>query len=155
MRPAEPSVVAVIPAFNETGYVGKVVTEVRKLVDKVVVIDDGSTDGTGDEARLGGACVFRHLINRGLGGSIITGLRAALRLGADVIVTLDADGQHMPRQIADVIGPILRNEADFVIGSRLIKSEGMPVSRIIANRVADLCTWVLFGVKVGDSQSGF
>ena len=155
MTPAEPSIIAVIPAFNEAGHVGKVVSDVQSFVDKIVVIDDGSTDSTGDEARLRGACVFRHLVNRGLGGSIITGLRAAIRLGADVIVTLDADGQHVASEITEVIGPILRNEADFVIGSRLIKTKSIPLSRIVANRIADFCTWILFGVRVRDSQSGF
>src|SRR5262245_57431376 len=135
--PSSAKVIAVIPAFNEAGHVGKVVVDARRYASQVVVIDDGSRDNTAEEARQAGAVVFRHVINRGLGGRIIPGWRAALRLGADVIVTLDADGQHVAAEIADVARPILNNEADFVIGTRLTNTKGMPFTRIIANRIAN------------------
>jgi glycosyltransferase involved in cell wall biosynthesis len=99
--------------------------------------------------------VYRHLVNRGLGGGIATGLRAALEAGADIIVTLDGDGQHVPEEVVELAAPIQKGEADLVIGSRMLDPEGMPVLRRIANRFASLCTWVLFGVRVSDSQSGF
>lgn len=150
-----PRVVAVLPAYNEAGHVGKVVHAVRPFVDAVVVVDDGSRDTTSQEARAAGAIVLRHLVNRGAGGSTMTGLKAAARLGAEIVVTLDADGQHLPEEISKVIAPIERGEADFVIGSRLLQPKGMPHSRLLANRVADLCLRVLFGVQVCDSQSGF
>ncbi len=150
-----PRVVAVLPAFNEAGHVGKVVRAVRPYVDAVVVVDDGSRDTTSQEAREAGAVVLRHLVNRGAGGSTMTGLKAAARLGAEIVVTLDADGQHLPEEISRVIAPIERGEADFVIGSRLLQPKGMPRSRLLANRVADLCLRILFGVQVCDSQSGF
>ncbi len=148
-------VVAVIPAYNEAGHVGDVVRATKAFVDEVVVVDDGSRDATAREATEAGARVYRHLINRGLGGGIATGLRAALSLGADIIVTLDADGQHLPGEIGDVVMPIVRGEADFVIGSRLLNPVGMPLVRRVANRIADLCTQILFGVRLNDSQSGF
>jgi glycosyltransferase involved in cell wall biosynthesis len=147
--------VAVIPAYNEAGHVGNVVRAVKALADDVVVVDDGSSDGTSVEARAAGAHVYRHLVNRGLGGSVATGLRAALRLGADVIVTLDGDGQHVAAEIVDVAAPVLRGEADFVIGSRMLDPKGMPLVRRLANCLANVCTWILFGVRVSDSQSGF
>lgn len=147
--------VAVIPAYNEAGHIGPVVRAVRQFANEVVVVDDGSADATGAEACAAGARVYRHLVNRGLGGGIATGLRAALEAGADVIVTLDGDGQHVPAEILDVIAPIRKGEADFVIGSRMIDPEGMPLVRRVANRCANLCTWVLFGVRVSDTQSGF
>jgi glycosyltransferase involved in cell wall biosynthesis len=150
-----PKLVAVIPAYNESGHIGEVVREVRALVGDVVVIDDGSSDGTAAEAKASGAHVYRHLVNRGLGGSIATGTRAALRRGADIIVTLDGDGQHVPAEIDVVAAPVRRGEADFVIGSRMLDPEGMPIMRRVANRFANLCTWALFGVRVTDSQSGF
>jgi UDP-N-acetylglucosamine---dolichyl-phosphate N-acetylglucosaminyltransferase len=151
----KPKVIAVIPAYNEAGHVGAVVAKTLTLVDEVVVVDDGSRDSTSEEARAAGAYVCRHLVNRGAGGGTVTGLRAALERGADVVVTLDADGQHVSEEVREVIAPILRGEADFVIGSRLLNPGGMPLSRLIANRIADLCAWVLYGVKVQDSQSGF
>ncbi len=134
---------------------GDVVTSTLNFVDQVVVIDDGSSDETYAAARSAGARVYRHVVNRGLGGAIATGLKAALALDADIIVTLDSDGQHLPEDIAPVIAPILAGDVDFVIGSRLINPRGMPLSRRAANRIADLCTSVLFGVSVCDSQSGF
>lgn len=153
--PDRPKLVAVLPAYNEAGHVGEVVRALQPLTDAVVVVDDGSSDATAEEARAAGARVYRHIINRGLGGAIATGLRAALQLGADVIVTLDADGQHVAEEGLDVAAPILRGDADFVIGSRLLNPQGMPFSRRIANRIADLCTGIMFGVHVRDSQSGF
>ncbi|MGH7572004.1 MAG: glycosyltransferase family 2 protein [Gemmatimonadota bacterium] len=147
--------VAVIPAYNEAGHIGPVVRDVREFADAVIVVDDGSGDSTGAEARAAGARVYRHLVNRGLGGGIATGLRAALEAGADVIVTLDGDGQHVPAEVLELAAPIRKGEADLVIGSRMIEPGGMPFLRRIANRCANLCTWVLFGVRVSDTQSGF
>jgi glycosyltransferase involved in cell wall biosynthesis len=150
-----PKIVAVIPAYNEAGHVGEVVRSVSDHVDHVVVVNDGSRDQTAEEARSAGAFVCSHLVNRGLGGGVATGLQAALWLGADIIVTLDADGQHVPHEVREVTGPIVRGEADFVIGSRLMNPKGMPLVRRLANRAADLCTRLIFGVRVNDSQSGF
>ena len=148
-------IAAVIPAYNESSHIGEVVRKTLPLVDEVLVVDDGSSDETSYAAACAGAIVFRHIINRGVGGATATGLKAAVMREADVIVTLDSDGQHLPEEIPKVIAPILAGEADFVIGSRLLDPTGMPVSRQIANRTADLCTNVLFNVKVHDSQCGF
>lgn len=147
--------VAVIPAYNEAGHIGSVVRAVRPFADEVVVVDDGSGDATSAEALAAGARVYRHLVNRGLGGGIATGLRAALRMGADIIVTLDGDGQHVPEEVINVAAPIRNGEADFVIGSRMLDPRGMPFLRRVANRCANVCTWALFGVHVSDTQSGF
>ncbi|MGH7544435.1 MAG: glycosyltransferase family 2 protein [Gemmatimonadota bacterium] len=147
--------VAVIPAYNEAGHIGPVVRAVRKFADEVVVVDDGSVDGTSAEARAAGARVYRHLVNRGLGGGIATGLRAALEAGADIVVTLDGDGQHVPSEVLEVAKPIIKGEADLAIGSRMLDPHGMPFVRRVANRCANLATWALFGVHVSDTQSGF
>jgi glycosyltransferase involved in cell wall biosynthesis len=148
-------VIAVIPAYNEAGHVGAVVEAALAVVHEVVVVDDGSQDATAAEARAAGAYVCRHLINRGVGGATMTGLQAALERGADIAVTLDADGQHLAGEITAVVDPIRRGEADFVIGSRLLEPRGIPRSRLLANRIADVCAWMLYGVRVHDSQSGF
>ena len=154
-KPERPKLVAVIPAYNEAGHVGKVVKASKAFVDEVLVVDDGSTDGTCLEASAAGARVFRHWVNRGVGGATATGLRAALQSGADVIVTLDADGQHLPEEIPRVVAPVLNGTADVVIGCRLLNHKGMPLLRVVANRIADACTWLLFGVYLSDTQSGF
>jgi glycosyltransferase involved in cell wall biosynthesis len=153
--PSEQRLVAVIPAYNEAGHVGKVIRAVQPFVDQVIVVDDGSWDATATEAAEAGASVCRHPINRGLGGAIATGLKAALHFSPDIIVTLDADGQHQAEDIQAITKPIWTGEADFVIGSRLIVPKGMPPFRRLANRIADCCTALIFGVYVNDSQSGF
>lgn len=160
----------VIPAYNEEKTIGDVVRQCKILDTNptILVVDDGSKDQTGDRAREEGAIVVRHPINRGLGAAISTGLEAALRLGADIIVTLDADGQHDPSEVAALIQPIERGEADVVIGSRFLKVQSekckvqscssnfkIPTIRKIANAVGNMVTAFLFGIRVTDSQSGF
>lgn len=148
-------VAIVVPAYNEA----RTITDVLRALhqhgfQRIVVVDDGSRDGTGEIAHREGAIVVRHLFNLGFGGALGTGIAAALRLRPDIIVTCDADGQHDPGDIAPLIRPIERGEADVAIGSRLINPEGMPWSRRLANRIANLVTFVLLGVRANDSQSG-
>lgn len=174
--------VVVIPAHNEERTVGDVVQRVREIVPHVLVIDDGSTDATGDRARAAGAVMVRHTVNRGLGAALGTGFAAVLSVsfrGAaeesrsierpDIIVTMDADGQHDPADIPALIAPIVRGEADMVIGTRFrlspssgggvgggaLSERGAPLSRIAANRTANLVTRALFSVQCSDTQSGF
>jgi len=145
---------ALIPAFNEATTIAEVLESVRTQVDIVLVVDDGSSDRTGEIARGRGAIVVRHAINRGLGAAIGTGFEAAQRLGVDVVITLDADGQHDPEEIGKFI-EAFEQGADMVIGSRLLQSQGMPWHRVLANKVGNLVTFLLFGAWVTDSQSGF
>ena len=147
--------IAIIPAYNEASHVGDVIRATLEYVDEVLVVDDGSSDETAAESEAAGASVYRHIINRGVGGATATGLRAAVQRGAEIIVTLDSDGQHLPSEIPQVIAPIIEGTADFVIGCRLLDPTGMPWSRQMANRAADLCTSILFNVQVHDSQCGF
>lgn len=142
-----------IPAYREASQVGAVVEGCRPY--PVIVVDDGSPDATASVAAAAGARVYRHLVNRGAGAATATGLKAALQNGHSVVVTLDADGQHLPAEIPRLVEPILAGEADFVIGSRLLDPTGMPLLRRAGNRVANLITWGLYGVRVTDSQSGF
>ncbi len=148
-------IIAVIPAFNEATHVGAVVSRARPFVDRVVAVDDGSADGTSEAAARVGATVLRHAVNRGLGAALGTGFAAARRLGADAVVTLDADGQHEPEEIPR-FAEALREGADVVIGSRLLGNcAPMPWHRVAANRLGNLATAVLYGAWVTDSQSGF
>jgi glycosyltransferase involved in cell wall biosynthesis len=113
-----PLVVACIPAFNEGRGIGGVVVRAVRYVDRVVVCDDGSVDLTGAIAEGLGAVVIRHERNRGKGAALRSAFLRARELGADVVVMLDADGQHDPEEIPGLIEPILRGEADMVVGSR-------------------------------------
>lgn len=148
-------VVALIPAYNEEQAIADVLQRVRPFVHEVIVVDDGSHDRTGEMARASGATVVRHAINRGLGAAIGTGFATALLRGADVVVTLDADGQHDPAEIPTFLAAV-EGGAEVVIGSRLLNSRAsMPLIRQIANVIGNVLTYVLFGAWVTDSQSGF
>ncbi len=146
--------IVVIPAYNEESTLAQVLERVRPRVDEVIVVDDGSRDATGVIARQGGACLVRHVINRGLGASLGTGFAAALRRGGEAVICLDADGQHDPEDIPRFL-EALDDGADVVIGSRLLEPEGMPKHRQLANWVGNLVTFFLFGAWVTDSQSGY
>src|SRR3989338_3249144 len=108
-------IVAILPAFNEEKTIGAVILKLKNYVSQIIVIDDGSKDRTSQIAKEHGALVYRHLINRGLGGALGTGIKAGLQNEADIIVTLDADGQHDPAEISELIKPIMNGEADAVI----------------------------------------
>lgn len=146
----------ILPAYSE----GKVINEVIKSIQKegyfnIIVVDDGSNDNTYEQAKSTGVIVLKHSINRGKGAATQTGIDAAKLLDADIIVTMDSDGQHNPKDIKKLLKPILDNEADVVIGSRMINNKDMPKSRVIMNKIANLITYIFFGVMVTDSQSGF
>jgi len=151
-----------LPAFNEAQVIGKVLTNTKKALKKVpgfrvrlVVVDDGSQDKTSLEAKKAGAIVLRHVLNRGLGGALSTGLAYAKKHQADIMVTIDSDGQHDPNDIIKGLKPILANQADVVIGSRLLGQKGMPWDRILISRAGSLITFFLFRIWTSDSQSGF
>ncbi len=150
----------VIPAYNEEQVISEVLEAVPERIRGVsriekIVVDDCSDDETGTCARRAGAKVLRHLINRGLGGALSTGLEFAKRNDFDITVTLDADGQHDPSEIPKLIQPILSDQSDFVVGSRLLEKGEMPLVRTLANRIGNVVTFLLYGVWTTDSQSGF
>ena len=146
----------VIPAFNEGSVIQDVIKEVRDAgYENIVIVDDGSSDDTYKKARDAGTTTLHHKINRGKGAATKTGIEAAKLLEADIIVTMDGDGQHDPKDIKSLIEPIIKNECDVVLGTRLKKTKGMPWYKIAANHVGNFFTWYLFGLWVTDSQSGF
>lgn len=147
-------IITIIPALNEEKTIGSVVEEARKHSSEVLVINDGSNDNTARIAQEKGAIVYSHIINRGVGGALKTGFRAALLNQADIIVMLDADGQHDPSIIPALIQPLLEGSADAVLGSRLLNPGKMPFLRRFYNKTANFITFILFGVKTTDSQSG-
>jgi glycosyltransferase involved in cell wall biosynthesis len=147
-------VIAVVPAYNEEQTVAGVIRALQPVADAVIVVDDGSTDDTAAVARRAGAQLIRHTMNRGLGAALGTGIAAARELGAEVIVTFDADGQHQAEDFPRVCAPILAGEADCVLGCRTLEREKMPPSRQLANWIGNALTWALFGLWVQDSQSG-
>lgn len=152
-------VIAVIPAYNEAARIGAVLERVRPLVDELVVVDDGSADDTFAVARATGVVALRHAINRGQGAALKTGTLAALERGADVVVHLDADGQHDPGTIALLVEPIGKGEADVAFGSRFlgVEAEGMPFSRRLLLQAARVFSAMALGISrsVTDPQSGF
>jgi glycosyltransferase involved in cell wall biosynthesis len=155
MSSHKPFVVACIPAYNEELTIAKVVLRARKHVDKVIVCDDGSTDMTSEIAEACGADVIRHERNMGYGAAIGSLFKRGREIGADILVTLDADGQHDPDYIPKLIEPVMRGEADIVIGSRFLADEAeVPAYRRIGIRIIN---WVTRhgSNKISDSQSGF
>ena len=173
----KPKVIVAIPCLNEEQFIGDIVTSARAFADMVIVIDDGSTDHTSEAAQAAGAHVIRHKAKQGAGAAIRSAVKAAKKYDADVLVTLDGDGQHNPDEIPQVLAPILRGEADLVIGSRFLQpnlnksqqistnlNKSQPIS-INLNHAPkyrkfgiDVITWLYnFGskVRVSDSQSCF
>lgn len=149
----------VIPAFNEETTIRKVIEAMpRKIVDRVIVVDDASTDGTAAIARSTGATVVRHGRNLGVGAAIKSGYSKALDLGARISVVVAGDGQHDPQEISTLIQPILDDEADYVVGDRLSvrpRTNDMPTHRYLGNRLLTYLTRKITGLDVRDSQCGF
>ncbi len=148
-----------LPAFNESETIKDVISRIPKRLPllksiKIVVIDDGSLDSTSKKARIKGVRIVRHIINRGLGASLKTAFIIAKKSKVDILVTIDADGQHNPKDIKRLIGPIVKSQTDVVIGSRLLKKTNMAVERKIINFAANIITFLLTGVWSSDSQSG-
>lgn len=147
----------VLPAYNEGKVIKKVIQDIQaEGFKKIIVVDDGSTDNTYSEAKSTGVITLSHPINRGKGAATQTGIDACKLLDADIIVTMDSDGQHNPKDIKAMIEPIQKKEADVVIGSRFVgETNDIPKSRIMMNKVGNLVTYIFFGAMSSDSQSGF
>lgn len=145
-----------VPAFNEERTIAKVVIMAKKYADHVIICDDGSDDMTGEIARSLGAEVIRHDHNRGYGAALSTLFNKARQLGADIVITLDGDGQHDPAYINEVIEPIASNEADLVVGTRFYgrTTFGIPIWRKVAILIVNRLTLAATGKKFSDTQSG-
>jgi glycosyltransferase involved in cell wall biosynthesis len=149
-------VVAIIPAHNEERFIGSVVLMTRRFADTVIVVDDGSSDATAEVAAAAGAKVLRHQQNQGKAQALNTAFQAARETTAQAVVTLDADGQHRPEELEAVVAPVLRGEADVVIGSRyLAHTCQVPRHRVWGHRFFNWLTQTTSGVRATDSQSGY
>lgn len=147
----------VIPAYNEEKVIQDVIREIQAAgYRNIIIVDDGSTDRTHEKAlAMPDVVVLRHRLNRGKGAATKTGIEAAKTFAADIVVTMDGDGQHDPQDIARLTEPLKDKRADVVLGTRLKDPKGMPWYKIWQNRVGNLVTWYLYGLYVSDSQSGF
>mgnify|MGYP001160175526 FL=1 len=154
---APQNLTVILPAYNEEVSIGSIVLLSRLYADNVIVVDDGSSDRTAEIARKAGAEVIVHEVNRGKGEALKTGFTAAANLGADIIVTMDSDGQHNPADIPKLVDPIIRGEADIVNGSRYINGldRNTPAYRRFGQKILDRFTNLNSGLKITDSLSGF
>jgi glycosyltransferase involved in cell wall biosynthesis len=151
-----PRVAAVIPAYNEERFIGSVVLKTLQHADAVIVVDDGSTDSTAQIAEAAGARVVRHSQNHGKGEALNTGFRTARELSPQVVVTLDADGQHSPEEMARVVAPVLQDKADIVVGSRYLDNNSrVPMHRVWGHLAFNFVNRLASGVSLSDSQNGF
>jgi len=149
-------IVVIIPAYNEERFIGSVVLKLLKYPLTLIVVDDGSSDETAAIAQAAGATVIRHSSNLGKGQALNSGFEEARRLQPAAIVMIDGDGQHLPEQLADMVRPVLNEEADIVIGSRYLqKGCQVPRHRVIGHWFFNQVTRAASGVSVTDSQSGY
>lgn len=148
----------ILPAYNEEQTVDEVMRELISLGLNLVVVDDGSTDNTYSIVRNllklypSQVSLYKHPLNRGLGAAISTGIKASLTHNSDIIVTFDADGQHHAQDLIPLCQPILKGEADVVIGKRNFKE--MPFRKKFGNVVMNIITIIFYRKSVEDSQSG-
>jgi len=150
-----PRVAAVIPAFEEAATVADIARRAQRHAHLVIVVDDGSADGTAEALTGLGVTVLRHERNLGKGASLADGIACALDAGADAVVTLDADGQHEPEDIPRLLHAWRAHAGDVIVGARLRHPERAPRARKRANRVADFWIGWAAGQPIDDTQSGF
>lgn len=152
-------ILVIIPAYNEAANIASVVYEIKKYLKEaeILVIDDGSSDNTAEYALKEKTIVLTHPFNMGIGVSFQTGCQFALKLDYDYIVRIDADGQHEPKFIHDILNPLKNDEADIVIGSRFLgKSEFKSTScRLIGIKIISFFLSAITKKMVTDSTSGF
>jgi glycosyltransferase involved in cell wall biosynthesis len=145
----------VVAACDEEAVVGEVIRELTAYFDNVIVVDDGSRDETAERASAAGAWVLRHVVNRGQGAALQTGIAYALRRGAEALVTFDADGQHTAADLPYLVEPILSGRADFVLGTRFLgNADAVPLGRRALLGAGVLFTWLTSGLRLSDTHNG-
>jgi glycosyltransferase involved in cell wall biosynthesis len=145
----------VIAAYNEAEAIRHVVDGVRGKCENIVIVDDGSTDDTTQRLRGCNVFLLRHVVNRGQGAALQTGIEFALARGADIIVTFDADGQHDSNDIPAMLRPILAGECDVTLGSRFLgRAHGIPFSRKLLLKAGVLFTRTISRTHVTDIHNG-
>jgi len=148
----------VIPAYNEGDKLIGVLEKAISLADNIIVVDDGSDQKKMAEINfknISGKIIFlRHRINLGKGAALKTGCEAAIKLGAEIIVLMDADGQHKPEDIPRFVDKLKKDNLDIVFGSRQIGHD-MPLMMMLGNKFLSITSSLLFGIYISDTQSGF
>ena len=145
-----------IPAYNEEKNIAKIIVKLKKTVDQIIVCDDGSTDSTSEIAESLGATVVKHTKNSGYGMAIRSIFLKSREINADILVTLDADGQHKIEDINKIIKPVVDGEADISIGSRFLKEDNnTPGYRKLGVKIITKVTNSSLSEKITDAQSGF
>ncbi|MGX8694383.1 MAG: glycosyltransferase family 2 protein [Methanobrevibacter sp.] len=158
MSDSRDEIFVVVPAYNEEKTVSQVIEGIAEEGYNVVLVNDGSKDNTlnlaieSKKKYPNQIFIVSHVINRGLGAALKTGMETAIRKGAKYILTFDADGQHAIEDIAKVVKPLQEGKADACIGARPLKD--MPISKSFANFVMNFLTLIFYGRNVRDSQSG-
>jgi polyprenyl-phospho-N-acetylgalactosaminyl synthase len=147
----------VIAAYNEAKNVAQVVKDVKAAGYKwVVVVDDGSKDATYTAAKKAGADTLKHVINRGQGAALRTGINYAVEHGADYVVTYDADGQFIAGEIDKVLKPVIEGRRDVTLGSRFLgRAKNISTSKRFVLKLGALVTYIFSGIKLSDSHNGF
>lgn len=155
-------VVVTIPAYNEEKTIRKVIRNIKEIMDregynyKIMVIDDGSTDSTAEIAKKEGVIIHSHPYNYGLAETFKTEMEKILEMDSDIIVHIDADGQYEPAEIPKLIQPIIKGEADFVLGSRFKGSiEKMSFLKRWGNKAFSRVISKITGIRITDAQSGY
>jgi glycosyltransferase involved in cell wall biosynthesis len=148
-------IAAVIPAYQEARHVADVARRARAQLENVLVVDDGSSDETAEQARSTGVEVLVHPENRGKGEAIKTGLRFWLERGIEYIALLDADGQHLPEEIKRFTDAAAQNDAKIFLGTRMRDTASMPLIRRIVNRYMSRKISRVCGQEIPDTQCGF
>lgn len=147
--------ICIIPAYNEATRIAAVIASASVYVQKVVVVDDGSSDATATVAKKAGAYVVSHVENCGSGAATMTGILAARALGAMSIILIDGDGQHDSHDIPRMLEPIKSNKADIVFANRFGQKNSIPSIRRLFNFIGNMLTFLVTGSWVPDSQCGF
>jgi len=144
-----------LPAYNEAQTIGCIISEARTYIESIIVIDDGSSDNTAQIAREQDVVVLQHEVNRGKGMALRTGFEYALEQGYEIIITMDSDGQHEPADIPRFLARLQENNADILIGARVLERRRMPLHRRLNNKlISKVGSWFC-GQKIVDFQSGF
>lgn len=145
----------IIPTYNEEDTIFSVVKKAKDMVDEVIVINDGSTDKTADKVKEAGGHLISHKTNQGKGASLISGINYALEQGFEIVICMDADGQHDPQEIPKFIEAYRLKKGNIIMGNRLNRCQNMPRLRYWVNRTTSFFVSFLAKQRIPDSQCGF
>lgn len=144
-----------IPAYNEQNYIGQLLEDVKKYADNILVVDDGSSDGTLAVVKKAGVDYIEHKVNKGKGASLSDGYRYVIEKNYDYVLVMDGDGQHAPDDISKFLKAVTQTSADIILGNRMENTKDMPWLRFFTNRFMSWLISKIAGQSIYDSQCGF